>query len=437
MSKKLRSIVYALSILFSTSCLLGQAWSEPFDQVDRHLIFLGDSLSDTGNYPEPANVSHPVLKNFNLYVPVSNPVSAQNSGISQTFLKNSLGDLVQQGKINSEEKTLYSVNWPLYLTYRSSVYPLITWFHMQTQHLSADNINYAWASAQTGDPSGKTEANGACYHDDGSIFPGECDEISVLKNRNIYVKHTANNPNFDQNTKYLYDDLQIPDLGKQISFYLDDTSEPLQDNTVFFIYIGNNDIGHFLKKNIIKIVVYPVALFQNIIDSHVSLFARNVKVAVHRIESAYQKAPNKHYKVKVLTLMHLSNLAEGYSYTHPSIFGKPVWIPLISYRIQAAINNSVDSYNQDLKNNFADDSHVQVIDSGAFLNQLASSSKFKDAVDKGKACVNDSAYVQPNTEGTNNCHYTHDGQSAVYFSWNNAHLTSPVNLDLAKEVAKS
>ena len=431
--KKSIQAIFILCILFRS--FHSFALSEEI--MDHNIIFFGDSLVDTGNYPESSNVHHPTLKNFNLYVPVSNPVSSEDSGLSKHFLEESLGDLSSRGKIDGQSKTLYSANWPLYFTHQVSSHPLIPSYRLQEDNIDPHNINYAWAGAVTGDPSGVAERDGACYHTNGTSFSGKCDAHTILDNKNLYISHTKSDPNFDKNTNYLYNDLQVPDLGKQVSLYLNDHSVALRDNTEFFIGIGNNDIGNFLKKNILGIAIHSTASFQNIIDQNIPLFVNNIKTAVQRIEDAYKGTSNRDFKICIPTLMHLSNLHIGYSYTHPSIFGLRVWIPIISDRIKAAIDNSADTYNHNLETVFANDPHVQIIHTGDFLNTLAKSAEYKDSIEHGRVCINDSSYTAPDTTHTKNCHYVNNGRDVTYYNWNKSHLTSPVNKSLAQYVAKA
>ena len=80
--------------------------------TNEHVVFFGDSLVDTGDYPEPSNVNDPDLMNFNLYVPITNPINVSDDDF-RMFLTSSLGVPGGQGEINNEEKVQFSENWPL------------------------------------------------------------------------------------------------------------------------------------------------------------------------------------------------------------------------------------------------------------------------------------------------------------------------------------
>ena len=402
----------------------------------QHIIIFGDSLSDTGNYPEPANISSPQLKNFNLYVPITNPVEITKASF-KTFLLDSLGPIDQLGKINNLPKTLYSVNWPLYVTYQLSTHPLNSWYRYYT-HANADitNINYAWASALAGNNKGDREPEGACYHDDGSLFPDVCTADTLWQHRQQYLEHTIVDPNFDKKHHYAYQDIQVPDLGKQVSFYLDDDKVRLKDKTALFIYIGANDIGNLLKTNLIRAITEPTLLFKKmVIEKQVPHIVIHLQQAVSRIETAYKnKAPNAQFKIYLLTMPHFSDLYEGYAYTHPVIFGKPTWVPVISLRIRNAIDNAVDVYNQALKALAAQDADVNVIDADHTIATLAALPQYHQSVVNGTACVDQSGYTDPAAPLTN-CYYKNQSE-ASFFSWNNAHYTASINQQLANTIVK-
>lgn len=65
-----------------------------YAQIQEHYIIFGDSLSDTGNFPVPATIDSPSIDNFNLYVPITNPVPrdmyGKNHIPNNEFLKRSL-----------------------------------------------------------------------------------------------------------------------------------------------------------------------------------------------------------------------------------------------------------------------------------------------------------------------------------------------------------
>jgi hypothetical protein len=394
-----------------------------------HFTFFGDSFTDTGNFPEASNVSDPVLKNFSLYVPVSNPVLLKAQDPMFHFLERSLGPLSELGQINGQARAHYSVNWPLYLMYSFSHHSpkaLISWSKMATDSShDAQSVNYAWASALAGNSKGDKEMDGECFHVNGQPFLGDCQASSLLAFRKEYQVQTAKNPNFDKDQDYDYQTLQIPDLNKQVALYLYDFRNRLPSQNALFIYIGANDIAHFMKSHLIKAAFYKEDYFiANSSQPQMEIVASYVDQAVGQIEAAY--GSNKNYHIYVLSLPHLSNLYEAYAYKE---------IPFIGSKFIQILDRTVDEYNADLSTQFQKDSQVSFLDSGSKMNQWAASSLFKDSVVNGKACSKDPHYLMSSAINTTNCYYEQEGMTKIYFSWNNAHFTAPVNQRLATAVA--
>ncbi|WP_237360086.1 SGNH/GDSL hydrolase family protein [Vibrio marisflavi] len=381
-------------------------------------MFFGDSLTDTGNYPEPENLRNPQLKNFNLYVPITNPVPMQyygkNGYPSLSFLQKSIP---HQGLIDGEPKALFSINWPLYLASDLKKNELVSWYQYVSNGTGKSiSLNYAWASAIA-------NGNAGCFHDDGSLFAGECSEYSLLGNREKYVKHTENNDSFDKSTDYEYEDLQIPNLAEQIELYYQETDSSQRSNAKVFIFIGGNDISNFLKSKLIRMVIEPSSFFDTTIESKMNKVADSVLRAVTKIRIQTPSA-----KIYILTLPKFSNLYAGHSYQS---------IPLIGGKIVSSLNYAVSSYNNALKSRFSGLKNIQVIDSGEYLDNVARTPLYKSSVEKGSACFNDPSgdYMNP-LHSNNNCVYGPQSNHS-YFSWNNAHYSSSVNKGLANYVLKT
>ena len=399
-----------------------------------HLIFFGDSWSDTGNYPEPQNIAHPQLKNFNLYVPISNPVPQKLYGTkgfpSRAFLRASIKN---SGKINAQSRSQYSINWPLYFTYNyynkqrvSPVPALVSWYQIEAKQapISSSNINYAWASAVAGSLDGHDPKGGQCFHVNGLVYKGSCTIKSLIEHRNRYWQET-NNPYYDKNHDYRYAQIQIPDLNKQVNLYL---QHGIKAHSKIFIYIGANDIGNFLKPHILTLLFSSAKAFRKqSLEPQMKIVANHVQVAVQRIQAAYAKAKISHYHIYILTLPYLSNLHEAYTYQHLPIIG---W--LFGSRIVKTIDAATDIYNQDLNSSLRAKPHVSLIDLGAHINKLAASKTYAESIKQGDTCIGSTkgAYTLANPQG-NDCHYKSGGVLYTYFSWNNAHFTSSVNNSVA------
>lgn len=397
------------------------------DHTYRRMVFFGDSLTDTGNFPEPANVNAPDINNLNLYVPITNPVPLSSYGKAEhlfsfhekktnipslDFLKKSIPT---QGLINGKNKTLYSINWPLYLSYNyAAKQPLITWYHHYINHsLPATNINYAWAGAITGKGDGEQ-----CFYKSGETYPGLCSAQTIAKQRLSYLNYTNNNPSYDKNTHYALTDIQIPSLKKQVSLYLDDKTVSVKDNTSFFIYIGGNDIGDFLR-NYHKDSSNPLMLMDSMIHLSVKKIAQNVLDAVNQIESAYKKTKYKNYNFHILTLLNLANMHEAYHYEKTPVFGNILKI---------VINYIVDRYNHSLREAFKNRAHVTVLEAGSFVNNAASESRYASSIKNGTTCIaSSSEYIDPVQSSNNNCNYFSGYMPKTFFNWNNNHFTSKIH----------
>lgn len=399
--------------------------------VPSHLTFFGDSLTDTGNFPEPANVADATLKNFNIYVPISNPVVLPTSDPMNAFLTESEGALSAQGEINGEARSQYSINWPLYLTYaltQNDPKPVITWFSYKNQQSSdTDNINYAWASAVAGNPSGDPEQMGECFHLSGQAYYGDCTFDTIKQDRDTYHTETAADSHFDKENNYEAKVVQVPDLNKQVDFFVHDFQNNMPDNNAIFIYIGGNDISDYLKPLILDMALDNENDFiTKKVTPQMAIIASYTKQAVETIKAAYGSKTD--YHIYIMSLPHLSNLHEAYEYEHIPVFG-----PLFGNKLIDVLNKTVDIYNADLKNLYPQDAQVTFIDSGAQMNAWAASDTYKDAIAAGKACSQDDNYLQPSAAGTADCAYS--GKTAEnYYSWNDAHFTAPVNKALAQYI---
>jgi hypothetical protein len=391
-----------------------------------HFTFFGDSYTDTGNFPEASNVSDPVFKNFTLYVPISNPVLLSPKDPMLPFLIKSIGQLSDLGQIDHQVRSNYSINWPLYLIYAfTKTTPLTTWYHFVTDPtIETDNMNYAWVSAMAGNPNGDSEMLGACFYVNFKPYLSDCNLNTVLNHRKEYQMETAQDPTFDKDHDYTYLSLQIPDLNKQVTFFLNDFQNRLPNGNAIFIYMGANDIGYFVKSHLIKIAFYNQSYFMSKDSApQMQIVASYVTQAVNRIKAAY--GVNKDYHIYILSLPHLSNIHQAYAYKQ---------IPWIGSKLVQTLDNIVDQYNADLERLFQNDNQVSFIDSGSHMNAWANDLTFKGGITSGKACAEDPNYLTPSAAKTNNCHYTQNGMAQTYFGWNNSHFTAPVNKLLAKAV---
>ncbi|MDA7742399.1 SGNH/GDSL hydrolase family protein [Francisellaceae bacterium] len=435
MIKKILIFIFLLMVVFVATMLtlspldekkeivlLGQHPAlKPKIDVRRYVVF-GDSLSDTGNYPEPTNVEAPRFSNFNLYIPVSNPVPenlyGKNGFPSKEFLQRSVK---YQGKINGQPKSYYSMNWPLYFTYGKQNHQLVSWYaHTKDSNSTVHSINYAWASAVSGKESsdGKTQT-GLCFHDDGSEI-GVCSKTSILKGRAAYALHTQD-LHYDQEHGYDYQDMVIPDVGKQVELYIEDTRPLIRKNTSFIIYIGANDISRYLRAHIVRVMF---GAYHSDVKSMTKGIVSNVEQAVQKLKAAYPSS-NQGNHIYILTLPNFDYLHVIHDFS---------LVP----NAAAALTYAVQQYNAELGIAFKDNPDVSVIDSGTFIDALAHKSIYAASAKSGSTCIGSDddlreAYVTPLAVISNtNCGYVNkNGEEVSYFGWNNAHFTSSVNKDIA------
>jgi hypothetical protein len=286
-------------------------------------------------------------------------------------------------------------------------------------------MNYAWASAVAGNPAGDAEPDGGCFHSGGEAFVGDCSATTILANRKAYQTETAADAHFDKEHNYQAKALQIPDINKQVGLFLDNFKTALPEDNAIFIYIGGNDISHYLKSHLIEGGLEKEADFMSkFADPQMKIVSSYVQQAVVKIKAAY--GTDTHYHIYIMSLPHLSNLHEAYDYRQ---------IPVLGPKLITILDATVDAYNADLKGLYPNDPNVTFVDSGAQLNGWASSGTYHPAIAAGKACSQEATYLTPSAAGTSDCQYSSGAVPENYFSWNDAHFTAPVNNTLAEYMA--
>ena len=370
-------------------------------------IFFGDSLTDTGNMPQPSNYTHDddntLLAAYNLYVPISNPVpqslySADNYSKyvdqenlpnlkypSADFLKDSLNTNVLSstidGKLRSEYENNYSINWPLYFVYNSemkysdnadNIMPLISWFKLHKEpHTTGANINYAWAGAvvdSSDDPDPSKAVTPKCYRDNNSTKSENCNGQGILGSIQTYSSGSKKTTDY-KSTKAV----EIPNLAEQIILLNNDISNKkvyINNKTQFYIYIGANDVSNFIKAHITPPATCLVAKksqkcntqdyiltnndwdksdsnFKHLIHTKMESIAKSIAASAKQL-STINPVINPS-QIHVLTLPELKNLHETNGYTK---------IPLVGDKVSKVFGYAEDDLNKDLTTYMSDLLHT-------------------------------------------------------------------------------
>jgi len=406
-----------LFLVVLLSIVMSNIFANPL-AIDRIIIF-GDSLSDTGNFPEPHDYTQQADIPFNLYVPISNPVNhilygtlIVNPAIKgswiypdQLFLTASSS---AQGKIDGTDRSDYSINWPQYLIYHmrhqssvsqpASLLPWIKVFSKQAFPDKYTSIDYAFAGAMTIDGFSDTDQH---------IKSNDYSEQMVYNLQGQYRNGSSDN----------YLTIPIPGIRKQIDFYLQDLQSglvPQNSNTAYVIYIGGNDIDAALVNDLLHFKIKDFICT-------IKTMAANVQAGV----DALIGQANAEHNIYIVTLFDLNNLPKVHSYEEK-------W-PILAPIIKSIVTSLVNHYNNSLISIFNQTKYqgkVTVIPLGLHLNDLANSSKFNHSTEKGLKC-DQAAGATISNPSINNCQY--DGEQ-IYFAWNNSHLSTEVNQYTAYEI---
>tara|TARA_B110000902_G_scaffold1306_1_gene1436 strand:- start:1151 stop:2749 length:1599 start_codon:yes stop_codon:yes gene_type:complete len=246
----------------------------PFSNV----ILFGDSQSDSGNYPESIyyandpNSSSMFKIATNLYVPVSNPISADifdplypnrvlfpvNSSHYSEFTPSepdAICDVTAAQKtVCSSPRQGGSVNWVQYFAFnasRSAAYRLFEsielapWVALDSQEVksSSPSINYAWFGAIS-PPTG-------CYNQNQTQLPIVCTRADISEGQRSYrasQQLSGEAATLGEEASYdLEDTMPVPTLYQQIELlFLDDlnnNSALVDDDTLYIVYNGANDLS--------------------------------------------------------------------------------------------------------------------------------------------------------------------------------------------------
>ncbi|QGP52828.1 Autotransporter protein or domain, integral membrane beta-barrel involved in protein secretion [Piscirickettsia salmonis] len=409
---------------FLVSCLCLGMISIPYASSSlpfERLVIFGDSLSDTGNFPEPNDYSSSDTPPYNLYIPIANPVNSQLYGTqfqipesqahwnypSEQFLATASSP---QGLINGQAKTYRSINWPEYFIYNAFLTKntanskLTSWYSLYKASTAPDastSLNYAWAGALT--------INGFTNQDYTPFQMMDEQELYDLKQSYL-------------NNKISIGKIAIPGLNQQINIYLNDLNNKKvekNDSTAYLIYIGGNDIAETLSNDLLS---FKLKTFFSKVGSvsFPGTIAMNVKAAV---DSLIQNANAK--RIYILTYLNVANLPTAYNQSSS---------PLIRWPLKKLISSIVSTYNKQLISLFNTATYqsiINVLPVGQTIDKVAQTPQFSHSVQNGLSCVNQVATATNPQPNINNCNYNN---SQTYFAWNNSHLTTIVNQYVAYQV---
>ncbi|OAJ33961.1 hypothetical protein [Piscirickettsia salmonis] len=409
---------------FLVSCLYLGMISTPYASPSlpfERLVIFGDSLSDTGNFPEPNNYSSSDTPPYNLYIPIANPVDARlygtnfqvpQSNISwsypnKQFLSNASSP---QGLINGKVKAYKSINWPEYFIYNAFLTTttanskLTSWYNLYKASAIPDastSLNYAWAGALT--INGYTNQN---------YTP-----LQMINEQNLYNLKQSYLNNAISISK-----IAIPGLNQQVNIYLNDLNTKKvvkNDNTAYLIYIGGNDIAETLSNDLLG---FKLKTFYRKVGSVASpgSIAMNVKAAV---DNLMQNTNAK--RIYILTYLNVANLPTAYNKSSSSV---------LRWSLKKIISSVVSTYNKQLISLFNTATYqpiVNVLPVGQTIDKVVQTPQFSHSVQNGLSCVNQVATATNPQPNINNCNYNN---SQTYFAWNNSHLTTIANQYVAYQV---
>ena len=178
----------------------------------------------------------------------------------------------------------------------------------------------------------------SCYNTNYVSLSLKCNANTIIRRRNHYIEQTRINSQFDKEHKYAYKNIIIPNLGEQISLYLEDKNIRFKNDSIFIIYIGGNDISNYLQSHKLWVALMPESYIKKSLNKYMTSIATNVLEELSRITTPFNRY-HYNYHVYIMTLPDLSNFKEAHSFITKPIIGK---------RFYDAIKYATISYNRAL-----------------------------------------------------------------------------------------
>lgn len=372
-----------------------------------NVLFLGDSLSDIGNFPQATNIYEPSYDDLaqHAFIPVTNPVStAQGKMLTidgETFsypIPDNPSYLQAMPPLEGHARHYRSINWSQFFNAelfqdQGSVIPSMQIAKGVDAYGKNKSVNYAWWGTVTGE---------GCYDQNYHLIQTHCN-VSELE-----AKRYSSN----------IDNILIPGLLSQVTILQNDINQHhiYHDNdTLYVLFAGGNGLYQAqtnIETGSLKKIWYGVKLLHG-------AGAHDISKAISQL----RKAPSfgKHFLV-----INLHNLSLTPRVVNDNTLG--LFTSLFSNAYNKQLNNAISSLK---KTN--PDLDIQEFDNYHFFEKLSKSDFFKDSL--GKQCDghdSHSPYYQSEAS-PDNCMID---KNHGYLYWNNSHPSGLTHALLARAVKK-
>ncbi len=430
-------------LLTTLICLYTGLYSHIAYGKHDQLIFFGDSLTDTGNFPTPSNVNHYNLMHFNYFVPISNLVLPQHiqlrhdllpdklhsTVLTEDFLERSLVQAQNTGNLQSK---MFTMTWAIPLAYYLNGNPVYPSNKLNDLHIKVGlhpNINYACSAAVTGMQDYGRQQSGYFATSKYPDQPIALTKEELAANHQKYKENTSKNLDFDSDNNYKYPSIRVPDLTTQIDSYLQDTQHSPNNNTSFFIFIGANDIGWIMSQWLAPISV----CFNASSDQRLDFIINHIERAIRKIKQAYaEKNSTGNYTIHLLTLHNLTYSPRFHQQlNHPSL--APIKY-LFGAQITQYLVSLCSRFNEKLRETFQESPHVKILETGELLDTLANSNAYR--ANMGKAYISYLLEIEKPYLASEPFIRNEANRPSYYLYFNQSHLTSAAYIELANFVAE-
>lgn len=369
-----------------------------------NVMFLGDSLTDIGNFPQATAIWNYRYNDVaqNAFIPATNPINLsilKKLSIDGEIFDYPLPDdpyfLPPLIPIEHQQKLYRSVNWTEFLLYdlkgkTAKVIPRQMYAQDILLYGKDISVNYAWWAAVTGK---------GCYNEDYRLVKYPCKLGDITGYQQEMHQHIV--PGIQTQVEWIHAD------AKSGRIYTD-------ENTLYIIYAGGN--GLYQAQN--QFDKFSLSAYWK----GVSLFGARGAEEVAEAVSQLTKPPLNAKHIVVINLYDLSLTPRIVSQRWLG-FITHSFSRLFNYRLRKAIRKQkFDTPGVEIK----------IFDNYSFFHSLANAEFFKTTL--GKQCdghTKVSPYYQ--TAGdTHNC-FVDDNHG--YLFWNNSHPSTLAHAKLARALS--